>query len=62
MEADMTWLEKLEIGWQGNAPYRKDNLPLTEVIGTELLRATGNSDRRNSVRAGADRVCGDGPL
>jgi hypothetical protein len=36
MEAEMTWRDKLEIGLKENAPYRKDNLPLTEVIGPEL--------------------------
>jgi hypothetical protein len=37
----MTWRDKLEIGLKENAPYRKDNLPLTEVIGPELPQGPG---------------------
>jgi hypothetical protein len=43
MEAEMTWRDKLEIGLKENAPYRKDNLPLTEVIGPELSQGPGRS-------------------
>jgi hypothetical protein len=43
MEAEMTWRDKLEIGLKENAPYRKDNLPLTEVIGPELPQGPGRS-------------------
>lgn len=39
----MTWRDKLEIGLKENAPYRKDNLPLTEVIGPEIAQGPGRS-------------------
>jgi hypothetical protein len=39
----MTWRDKLEIGLKENAPYRKDNLPRREVIGTELPQGPGRS-------------------
>jgi hypothetical protein len=43
MEAEMTWRDKLEIGLKENAPYRKDNLPLSEVVGPELPQGAGRS-------------------
>ena len=43
IEADMTWRDTLEIGLKENAPYRKDNLPLAEVIGPELPQGPGRS-------------------
>ena len=39
----MTWRDKLEIGLKENAPYRKDNLPLSEVFGPELPQGAGRS-------------------
>ena len=39
----MTWRDKLEIGLKENAPYRKDNLPPSEVTGTELPQGPGRS-------------------
>jgi hypothetical protein len=39
----MTWRDKLEIGLKENAPYRKDNLPPTEVIGPETPQGPGRS-------------------
>ena len=39
----MTWRDKLEIGLKENAPYRKDNLPLSEVIGLEIPQGPGRS-------------------
>ena len=39
----MTWRDKLEIGLKENAAYRKDNLPLSEVIGAELPQGAGRS-------------------
>jgi hypothetical protein len=39
----MTWRDKLEIGLKENASYRKDNLPLSEVIGPELPQGAGRS-------------------
>jgi hypothetical protein len=39
----MTWRDKLEIGLKENAPYRKDNLPESEVVGPELPQGPGRS-------------------
>jgi hypothetical protein len=39
----MTWRDKLEIGLKENAPYRKDNLPPNELIGTEVPQGSGRS-------------------
>jgi hypothetical protein len=50
----MTWRDKLEIGWQENAADREDNLPLTEVIGTELPQG----DRKFGSPGFGPRRCG----
>jgi hypothetical protein len=34
----MTWKDKLEIGLKEDAPFRKDNLPASEVRGPESRR------------------------
>jgi hypothetical protein len=39
----MTWKDKLEIGLKEDAPYRKDNLPPSEVIGPEVPQGPGRS-------------------
>ena len=39
----MTWKDKLEIGLKEDAPYRKDNLPASEVHGPELPAGPGRS-------------------
>jgi hypothetical protein len=39
----MTWRDKLEIGLKENAPYRKDNLPLSEIVGPEIPQGPGRS-------------------
>jgi hypothetical protein len=39
----MTWKDKLEIGLKENAPFRKDNLPTSEVRGPELPQGPGRS-------------------
>ena len=32
----MTWKDKLEIGLKEDAPYRKDNLPESQIRGPEI--------------------------
>ena len=39
----MTWKDKLEIGLKEDAPYRKDNLPASEIHGPELPAGLGRS-------------------
>ena len=39
----MTWKDKLEIGLKEDAPYRKDNLPESEVAGPEVPAGPGRS-------------------
>jgi hypothetical protein len=39
----MTWKDKLEIGLKEDAPYRKDNLPDTQVRGPEKPAGPGRS-------------------
>jgi hypothetical protein len=39
----MTWKDKLEIGLKEDAPYRKDNLPESEVSGPEVPSGPGRS-------------------
>lgn len=39
----MTWKDKLEIGLKEDAPYRRDNLPASEIRGPELPTGPGRS-------------------
>ena len=39
----MTWKDKLEIGLKKDAPYRKDNLPASEIHGPEVPAGPGRS-------------------
>ena len=39
----MTWKDKLEIGLKEDAPFRKDNLPATEIHGPQLSTGPGRS-------------------
>ena len=39
----MTWKDKLEIGLKEDAPYRKDNLPPSQVRGPEIPTGPGRS-------------------
>jgi hypothetical protein len=39
----MTWKDKLEIGLKEDAPYRKDNLPPSQVRGPEVPSGPGRS-------------------
>ena len=39
----MTWRDKLEIGLKEDAPYRKDNLPESQIRGPEIPAGPGRS-------------------
>jgi hypothetical protein len=39
----MTWKDKLEIGLKNDAPFRKDNLPESQVRGPEIPAGPGRS-------------------
>jgi len=39
----MTWRDKLEIGLKEDAPYRKDNLPASQIRGPEISTGPGRS-------------------
>ena len=46
----MTWKDKLELGLKEDAPYRKDNLPATEITGPELPAEPGRSPEIPAAR------------
>jgi hypothetical protein len=48
----VTWKDKLEIGLKEDAPYRKDNLPASEVRGPEKPAGPGRSPEIPMARAG----------
>ncbi len=59
----MTWKDKLEIGLKENAPFRKDNLPTSEVGGPELPQGPGRSaeiPRSREQPLPASKTTGDG--
>jgi hypothetical protein len=39
----MTWKDKLELGLKNDAPFRKDNLPESQVRGPEVPAGPGRS-------------------
>ncbi len=39
----MTWIDKLEIGLKEDAPFRKDNLPESQVRGPQIPGGPGRS-------------------
>ena len=39
----MTWKDTLEIGLKNDAPFRKDNLPESQVRGPEIPAGPGRS-------------------
>jgi hypothetical protein len=46
----VTWRDKLEIGLKEDAPYRKDNLPESEIRGPEVPTGPGRSPEIPSAR------------
>ena len=55
----MTWKDKLEIGLKEDAPYRKDNLPESQVRGPEIPSGPGRSPEIPAARE--DRMATDVP-
>jgi hypothetical protein len=47
----VTWKDKLEIGLKEDAPYRKDNLPASEIRGPEKPAGPGRSPEIPMARA-----------
>ena len=52
----MTWRDKLEIGLKEDAPYRKDNLPPSQVRGPEIPTGPGRSPEIPMARDDHDSV------
>jgi hypothetical protein len=50
----MTWKDKLEIGLKEDAPYRKDNLPKSQVRGPEKSTGPGRSPEIPMARQDKD--------
>lgn len=46
----MTWKDKLELGLKEDAPYRKDNLPESQVRGPEIPSGPGRSPEIPAAR------------
>jgi hypothetical protein len=46
----MTWKDKLEIGLEEDAAYRKDNLPEEQVRGKEIPAGSGRSPEIPAAR------------
>ena len=65
-ETAMTWKDKLEIGLEEDAPFRKDNLPEDQVRGPEIPAGPGRSpvipaarEDKTVVPAPADAPAGE---
>jgi hypothetical protein len=52
----MTWRDKLELGIKENAPFRKDNLPASQVRGPEIDQGPGRSPEIPMARQDHTRV------
>jgi hypothetical protein len=52
----MTWKDKLELGLKEDAPYRKDNLPDSEITGPEIPTGPGRSPEIPAARGAAPPV------
>ena len=57
----MTWRDKLEIGLKEDAPYRKDNLPESQVRGPEIPSGPGRSPEIPAARADRDEITAPAP-
>jgi hypothetical protein len=51
----MTWRDRLEIGLKEDAPYRKDNLPESQIRGPETPTGPGRS--REIPLARGEELC-----
>lgn len=52
----MTWKDKLEIGLEEDAPFRKDNLPESQVRGDEVPAGPGRSPEIPAARDDVNQV------
>jgi hypothetical protein len=52
----MTWRDKLEIGLKEDAPYRKDNLPESQIRGPEIPAGPGRSPEIPMARRDKNHV------
>jgi hypothetical protein len=52
----MTWKDKLELGLKEDAPFRKDNLPPSQVRGEERPAGPGRSPEIPAARHDQDDV------
>ena len=52
----MTLMDKLEIGLKEDAPFRKDNLPESQVRGPEVESGPGRSPTVPAARGDRDTV------
>ncbi len=55
----MTWKDKLEIGLKEDAPFRKDNLPASQVRGPEIPTGPGRSPEIPAAREDETEVEGE---
>jgi hypothetical protein len=51
----MTWRDKLELGLKEDAPFRKDNLPASQVRGPEIPTGPGRSPEIPMAREDAKK-------
>ena len=51
----MTWRDKLELGLKEDAPFRKDNLPPSQVRGPEIPTGPGRSPEIPMAREDAKK-------
>jgi len=52
----MTWRDKLEIGLKEDAPYRKDNLPASQIRGPEIPTGPGRSPEIPMARGDRNKI------
>lgn len=57
----MTVKDKLEIGLEKDAPFRRDNLPESQVRGKQVPAGEGRSPEVPAAREEADRKAGVPP-
>jgi len=58
----MTLIDKLEIGLKEDAPFRKDNLPASEVRGPEIPAGPGRSPEVPLSRVDGVETSDDGDM
>ena len=57
----MTWKDKLEIGLEKDAQFRRDNLPADQVRGDEVPLGDGRSPVVPAAREDGDEAAGIPP-